>query len=160
ANSLALAWIVVAILNPTDLFTAGCQLSFLAIAILCWGASRLRSEPTAPLEQLVDENRPLLIRALRRLTRAVILSYVICLMIWLAAAPLVADRYHLISLVGMLIGPPVTFLAAIALLAGFLLLIASAVCWPLVPVFAFLTRWSLASSSGLVQFADGLPGGH
>lgn len=160
ANSLALGWLVVAICNPTDLFTAGCQLSFLAIAILCWGASRLRFEPTDPLAQLAEESRPLLIRGLRRLTRAIGLTYVICLAIWLAAAPLVADRYHLMSPVGILIGPPVTLLSSVALLAGFLLLIASAVCWPLVPVFAFLTRWSLASCNGLVQLADGLPGGH
>src|SRR5262249_49224786 len=31
ANSFALGWLVVAALNPTDLFSAGCQLSFLAV---------------------------------------------------------------------------------------------------------------------------------
>src|SRR5262249_42858726 len=34
ANSFAVAWLAVLLLNPTDIFTAGCQLSFLAVAIL------------------------------------------------------------------------------------------------------------------------------
>ena len=39
ANLLALSWMIVALFNPTDLFDAGCQLSFLAVVVLCWGAA-------------------------------------------------------------------------------------------------------------------------
>jgi predicted membrane metal-binding protein len=46
ANGLALAWLVVAAVEPADVFDAGCQLSFLAVAILIggtrsWGKLRL-----------------------------------------------------------------------------------------------------------------------
>ena len=34
---LALAWLVVVAVNPTDPFTAGCQLSFLSVFVLIWG---------------------------------------------------------------------------------------------------------------------------
>ncbi|MCE9561087.1 MAG: ComEC/Rec2 family competence protein, partial [Planctomycetes bacterium] len=37
ANIFALAWLVVLILNPTDPFTAGCQLSFLSVFVMLWG---------------------------------------------------------------------------------------------------------------------------
>src|SRR5260370_1208554 len=37
ANSFALAWILVAAINPTDVFNSGCLLSFLAVAVLFWG---------------------------------------------------------------------------------------------------------------------------
>src|SRR5262249_869723 len=37
ANVLAFGWIAVLIANPTDAFNAGCQLSFLAVAMLMWG---------------------------------------------------------------------------------------------------------------------------
>ena len=37
ANSFALAWIVVALISPTDIFDTGCQLSFLSVAALFWG---------------------------------------------------------------------------------------------------------------------------
>lgn len=36
ANTFALAWIVVLGINPTDLFTAGFQLSFLCVAVKMW----------------------------------------------------------------------------------------------------------------------------
>src|SRR5262249_17426434 len=46
ANTFALAWIGVALINPTDLFSAGCQLSFLAVAVLMWGFDSYRSTPS------------------------------------------------------------------------------------------------------------------
>src|SRR5262249_18082710 len=51
ANTFALSWLVVLVLNPTDLFTAGFQLSFLCVAVLIWGIPVWfpRREPT-PLE--------------------------------------------------------------------------------------------------------------
>lgn len=105
ANTFALAWLVVAALNPTDNFSAGCQLSFLAVAILYWGAA-LWTRPRDPLERLIDEARPAWQRALLWFGRAALASYLITLVIWLAAAPLVAARYHLVSPVGVLLGPP------------------------------------------------------
>jgi competence protein ComEC len=107
ANSFALAWLAVAALNPTDLFNSGCQLSFLSVAVLYWGTSRwFRHEPD-PLEQLIDGSRPLSVRILRKASRAVLMSYAVTLAIWLALLPLVAGRYHLVSLAGILIGPPI-----------------------------------------------------
>jgi competence protein ComEC len=105
ANSFALAWLMVAALNPTDLFNAGCQLSFLSVAVLYWGTSRWFAPRPDPLEQLVEESRPLWLRLLRQGLRFVLISYAVTLAIWLALAPLVAARYHLISLAGILIGP-------------------------------------------------------
>lgn len=178
ANSFALAWLVVAAINPTDLFNPGCQLSFLAVAVLYWGTSRwiapisrlpfvpllpllhgATDNPAIdPLDVLVEKSRPAWQRALRWLVWQVLLLYAINLVIWLAVTPLVASRYHVVSPGALLIGPPVVLLTSAALIAGFLLLLAAAVCWPLVPVFAFLTRWSLAGCEFLVNLGDGLPG--
>ncbi|HEX3148130.1 MAG TPA: ComEC/Rec2 family competence protein [Gemmataceae bacterium] len=36
ANTFALSWLIVLVANPTDLFTAGFQLSFLCVAIMIW----------------------------------------------------------------------------------------------------------------------------
>src|SRR5262249_31765916 len=136
ANSFALAWLAVAILNPTDLFNSGCLLSFLSVAVLYWGTSRwLQTEPD-PLERLSDAARPLWLRLARRLAWLVVESYAVTLAIWLALAPLVAARYHMISLAGIILGPPLVLLTSIALVAGFVLLLTAAVCPPLVPLFA------------------------
>jgi competence protein ComEC len=160
ANSFALAWLTVAALNPMDLFSAGCQLSFLAVAVLYWCAGRLLPVSDDPLERLIDESRPAWQRGLRWLVRGVALSYAITLVVWLAVAPLVAARYHLVSPAGILLGPPLTLLTSIALLAGFLLLLAAAICWPLTPILALVTSWSLIGCERLVDLVDPLPGSH
>jgi competence protein ComEC len=160
ASTFALAWIVVALINPTDLFTAGCQLTFLSVAILYWGVSLwFRHEPD-PLAQLVEESRPFWQRILFRLGRFIAFNYAVTLAVFLAIAPLVAFHNHLISPIAPLIGPPVILLGAIALLAGFLLLLSCLVFFPLVPMFAWVTEMSLAGCEGLVDFGDRLPFGH
>lgn len=107
ANSFALAWILVAAINPTDVFNSGCLLSFLAVAVLFWGTSGWQRQPD-PLEQLADESRPAWLRGLRWLGRIVLVSYAINLAVWLAVTPLVAQRFHVVSPVALLIGPPIS----------------------------------------------------
>jgi competence protein ComEC len=58
SNSLALAWLVVLLINPASLAEPGCQLSFVSVAVLYWGLGPwLRRDPD-PLERLVEETRP------------------------------------------------------------------------------------------------------
>ncbi len=181
-NSFALAWLLVALLNPADLFSVGCQLSFLAVAILYWGpgswlasekypllwgfvlaqwATEPRPPPQRdPLDRLVEETRPAWQKRLRRIGRYVMANYLLCLLIWLAVAPLVAARYHLVSPLAIVIGPPLTLLTSLALITGFLMLLVAAVCPLLIPLFAWPTQWILAVCDGLVHVADLLPCGH
>jgi competence protein ComEC len=157
-NIFALAWLAVAILNPADLFNTGCQLSFLAVAVLM-GLPRL-ARTRDPLEALIDATRPAWLRSLRRLARAVSEVYLVSALVWLAISPLVAARYHLVSPVALLLGPPLTLLTSVALIAGFLLLFASFLWWPLALIPAWLTRWSLHGCDVLVDIGDWLPLGH
>jgi len=150
----------VAALNPTDVFHTGCQLSFLAVATLYWGTSRWSDAEPDPLAELVEESRPAWQRGLLGIGRPVALAYGVTLAVWLGVTPLVAGRYHIVSPVGLLIGPPVTLLTSIALITGFLLLLAAAVCSPLVPLFAWPTARALAACQWLVESGDALPGGH
>jgi competence protein ComEC len=162
ANAFALAWLVVLIFQPTDVSDAGCLLSFLCVAVLTWGTAHWFAPPDEPdpLERLIDASRPAWLRLLRRFGRTLLVSYGVTLALGLAVLPLVAARYHLISPVGLLIGPPVVFLTSVALVAGFLLLFAAAVVPVLVPVFAWATSLSLLACGWVVDVADRLPGGH
>ncbi len=160
ANSLALAWIVVALLNPTDLFSVGCQLSFLAVVILYWGASRWFFRSQDPLKRLIEESRPTWLRILRRLGARVLQFYAITWTILLLQAPLVASHNHLLSPVALIIGPPVLFLATIALIAGFLLLLSCLLMFPLAPLFAAVTQASLAACEHVVDWSDRVSWGH
>jgi competence protein ComEC len=161
ANGFAFAWLAVVFLNPTDIADAGCQFSFLCVAVLIWGIGQwIKERPVDPVRELIDAARPTWQRWLIEAWRAIALSYVVTFVLGLAVMPLVAARYHLVSPVGLLIGPPAVFLASVALIAGFLHLTAALVCPPLVVVIAFGTRWSLAGLTALVDFADKLPYGH
>ncbi len=157
ANLFALSWLVVALVNPADLFTAGCLLSFLSVAVLYWGGRFLFEREEDPLARLVDESRPAWQRGLRRLGRRVFESYAVTLLIWLAIAPLAAARYQMISPIGLLLGPPLVVLTTTALFAGFLLLLAGVLCPPLTGLLAPIVHYSLACCEALVNIGGRLP---
>jgi competence protein ComEC len=159
-NTLALAWLTIVFLNPTDLFGLGCQLTFLTVAVLWWTRSRWLQREDDPLQRLEEESRPAWHRGLRWLGGGVARWYALAVIVWLVEAPLLARHNHLISPIGVLLGPPLMVLAAIALVSGFLLLLADAVFWPLVPLFAAPTRWSLAGCQWLVTQGERLPGSY
>ncbi|MGH7223894.1 MAG: ComEC/Rec2 family competence protein, partial [Gemmataceae bacterium] len=154
ANLFALSWIAVALVNPTDLFSAGCLLSFLSVAVLTWGTRALWQQEEDPLDRLLDETRPAWQRRLRRLGRRVFESYAVTLLIWLAIAPLAAARYQMISPAGLLLGPPLVALTTVALFAGFLLLSAGLLFLPVTALLALLVQGSLAACEFLVDAAD------
>jgi competence protein ComEC len=160
ANIFALAWIAVLAVNPTDPFTSGCQLSFLSVFVLVWGASRwLAPRPLTPVEQLLEENCSLFEKVLRSLLRTVWLAMAVSGILFLTNAPLILAWQNLVSPIGLLIGPPLVLLTSIALVAGFLLLIVSPVGiwlgWPL----AKITAWSLAGCEVVVHGGELVPGG-
>jgi competence protein ComEC len=170
ANTFALAWIIVAIWNPADIFNAGCQLSFLAVAVLVWGVPGIThlsgllrlniAGSLDPLDQLIEESRPWPLQLARRLMRWVGEAYLINLLVWLAVTPLAAFHFHLVSPIALIIGPPLVLLTSIALLMGFAVLAFAPIAMPLAWPFAFVTRWSLAACAGLTEFGSSLPGAY
>lgn len=156
ANAFALAWLVVIALQPTDIFTLGCQLSFLSVFVLVWGLGPwLRTRTPTPLEVLIDETRPWLVRILRRLLKWVGLAYLVTVTIAVVNLPLLMTDQHLVSPVGIIVGPLVVVLTTIALVAGFVLMA--------IPFLGEIVRWpvqlALESCSRLVNWADTWPGG-
>ncbi|HYV35421.1 MAG TPA: ComEC/Rec2 family competence protein [Gemmataceae bacterium] len=158
ANIFALAWLVVALLNPTDLFNMGCQLSFLAVAVLTWGTSGWIQRDADAMDQLAASARPLWQQGSWWLGRQVLLSYAVTLAIWVVVAPLVAARQNVLSLAGLVIGPPTVLLTSIALLSVFALLFFAPILPPLAHVAAWVTQWSLAGCDELVGWTANLPG--
>jgi competence protein ComEC len=82
------------------------------------------------------------------------------LLIWLAITPLAAARYQMLSLAGLLLGPPLVVLTTIALFAGFVLLSAGTIGFPAMGPLALLVQGSLAVSEFLVDAADRIPYSH
>lgn len=159
ANTFALSWLLVLALNPTDLFTAGFQLSFLCVAVLVWGIPVwFPPREWTPLERLVEESRSTAERVVRGLLRGIGRAYLVTLILGVATAPLVAYWQNLVSPAGVLIGPPAILLTTVALIAGLLLM----VVWPLGPVaapFAWAATQSIALCEAAVAAAERMPGG-
>jgi competence protein ComEC len=160
ANNFALAWLGVATFNPTDIFNTGCQLSFLAVAVLIWGAGRKEKAEVDPLQKLIDESRSPLTVGLLRWLRWIGEFYLVNALVWLAVTPLVAGRYHLFSPVALVIGPPVVLFSSLALLLGFGLLLTAPWCPPLALLFAWLTRGNLVACEALVNWSSRWPGAY
>jgi competence protein ComEC len=160
ANSFALAWIVVIIANPTDVFTIGCQLSFLCVFILIWGASRwLAPRPLTPVEQLIEESRTFTRKTIRSIWRLVWMAFAVSLILGALNAPMVLAWQNLVSPLGVILGPPLVFLTSIALLSGFLLLLVSPLSTWLAWLPARITEWTLAGCEVLTHAAEQIPGG-
>jgi competence protein ComEC len=66
-NSLFVGGLIVLVINPNDLFTAGPQLSFLAVGALIWigtWSERKAAEPDR-LDQMIEASRPWAVRILK-----------------------------------------------------------------------------------------------
>ncbi len=145
ANTLALAGIGTLAVNPSYLFDVGCQLSFLAIGTLIWivppsatlaraGIGKLRDRllgRVTPLDLLERDFEPAWRLALQRAGVLVLDSVVASAVVFVAALPLVAMRFHLISPIGIFLNLPLIPLTTAALLLGGLGLAASSIWGPL-----------------------------
>jgi competence protein ComEC len=160
ANSFALAWLLVCALDPASIFATGCQLSFLASGMLLWAMGLVPSRPHDPLDELLDEQRPLWLRAVRDLARAVGALFVLNAIVWLAVTPLIAAHFHLVCPAGVLLGVPVLLLTSCALIAGFLMLAFALVLWPVAAFFAWLTNLCLWCCDALAMAAERIPGAY
>ncbi len=149
ANLMALGWLIVALINPADIYDTGCQLSFLSVAVLCWGAGWiLRRREEDPLDTFIVRTRPIWERTLRGLAWMIVEGYLLCLIVWLSITPLAAYHTGMVAPAGLLLGPPLTLLASLALYAGFALL------WfaPWFPPGAALAGWFLWVSLALCEW--------
>jgi competence protein ComEC len=174
ANTLALAALGTLGLNPMFLFDTGCQLSFLAIGALIWLVppacalwrhcyETIRGRVFGPRSQLDDLERrfePRWRTALRKVGMAGADGVVASTVVWLAALPLVAWRFHLVSPIGIVLNIPLIPLTTAALLLGGLGLGLSAVWGPLAAPPAWAAAWLLKLTEAIVRSGVAMPWGH
>jgi competence protein ComEC len=160
-NTLAAAgWVVVAA-SPAVLFQTGAQLSFLAVAVLAReAAARPAAHLSDPLEDLLERSRSWGERAVRGAIRAVFGACVTSGRVWVLSVPLVAWRFHLVSPIALVINPLTLLPAAVALYAGFFVLVLAPV-WPwAADVAGGICGAALSGIDLLVRWGQGVPGGH
>lgn len=161
-NTLALAGLVVLIINPASLFQAGTQLSFLAVATMaCLPAfTATRDHHDDPLQRLIADSRPWPARAARRILATIAQSVVLSTVIWLVALPLVTYRFHLVSPIATVLNPIVCLPMAVALFSGFVVMVSGWFAPPLAAVCGAICDVSLWAMEWSIDQALKLPGNH
>ena len=160
-NLLAIAGVVVLIINPSDLYGIGPQLSFLAVASLTITADWIFGQPSVdPIQRLIAGTRSPLIRIwnwiFRQGRRALLVSFVI----WLAALPLVAHQFHLIAPVALVANPLLLLPIAFSLYGGMAVLFLGTFLPSLAMLFGSLCQLSLGLVEWLVAVFQRIPLGH
>lgn len=159
ANLLAGAALVVLAQNPSDLFRAGPQLSFLAAAVLMWSARLPLPQANGdPVEQIIRQQSRLRELA-RKTTIGILPALLVSGAIFTVAAPLVAEKFHIVSPISLLLTPLLALPVAIALAAGFLTLTLGAVVPPLAIPFGYVCGGCLWLTQWLVHAAERVPYG-
>ncbi len=157
-NALALAWIVIGVYDPSDLARTGTHLSFLAVLLIFLvvpAANQFWDRPiTDPLEKLIREAEPRLVKMGRMALRSVGMAYTASLIIWLGTWPLLMDRFHLFSPIAILLGPPVILLTSLGLMAAFVWLFLAVLNLPGIAACAAVADWFLQESAVFVSWAN------
>ena len=161
-NALAVAAIAVLALRPADVLGAGAQLSFLSTAVLVGIAAALpgRRSPDDPIERLIERSRSRAERWMRAAAWQCWTGFAAGAAVWMVTAPLVAARFHVVSPVGLVVNVVVAPLVALAMAAGFLCLLTSALSATLAAVCGAACDGMLAGIAACVHWSARVPGGH
>ena len=160
SNVLALAALLVLAINPTDLFSLGTQLSFLAVAAIGFGNQWIFNHRTDPLQQLIAVTRPWPIKAFQAVKENLRAAFVISGLIWLISIPLVAINFHVLAPVGLFANPLILLPIAIALYAGISIFIFGDLLSIVARFAAVVCAGSLGLIETFVNWAGDLPLSH
>lgn len=160
-NLLALAGIVVLVISPFDLFNLGAQLSFLAVATLCLTKDLLTIQPPSdPLDRLIASKRPFVIHMMFGLGRLIRSAYLVSIIVWLVAMPLVAHHFHVVAPIGLLINPLLLLPLTLALYAGLMVLVTGWVFPPIATLAGWFCQWNLKWVEDIVNGSERLDFSH
>ena len=161
-NSLAAAALVVLAINPSDLFNAGAQLSFLAAATIMWFLPRWREVIGMDdhLRKMEYRHMNWFMQSRWRFFHSLVYLFFIGAMIWLITQPLVAARFHMFSPIALVLNPLLWFPMTLGLLGGFVFLFVAAIVPPLAGSAAFFCNLILWFLEKMIAIAAAVPGGH
>ena len=158
-NLLAGSALVVLWLNPCDLFRVGPQLSFLAAAVLAWNAERDRKrDELDPLAKVKQDALPRWRRFLHRRARRLGQGLIVSTAIFVVTTPLVAERFHILSPISLLLTPLLAIPIALSLLFGFFTLTLGWLVPPVAPLLGGACGWMLRTIEFTVRHTQHWPG--
>ena len=159
-NVLALAALIVLAINPTDLFSLGTQLSFLAVISISFGNKWIFKRQTDPLILLIEATRSWPIRVFHIAKDNLRAAFVVSGLIWLISIPLVAINFHVLAPIGLIVNPLILVPIAISLYAGIAIFaFGNYFAW-IANIAAIVCTISLSLIESFVGQASQVPHGH
>jgi competence protein ComEC len=161
-NALAIAAMVILVVQPAEVFRVGTQLSFLSTAVLVImaGMRNGRSGGDDPIARLIERSRTPLERRTRRWAFSAVDLFVTGAVIWAVTAPIVAATFHVVSPIALVLNPLIAPLVAVAMAAGFSCLLAAAVSETAALACGRVCDLALGCLDAAVSWGASLPGGH
>jgi competence protein ComEC len=172
-NTLCATALVVLLLNPSELFQFGAQLSFVATGAFFWipGTNTFRKLIFGEEEiddktkqkkggniEFFETKRWLLIQFLQYFFRKITILFLISLVIWGISMPLILERIHLFTPVAVLVNPLLWIPLTASMAGGFGTMIFGNI--PLLgDIFGWFTDISFRGLFGMIAFFQHL-GGH
>jgi len=150
-NSIAAAVFIILLINPSDLFNVGFQLSVLAVLGIIYTSSRLENffwESTLLVEKLqAKEERSEIWLLLTIYCRK---TFCVSLGAWIAVMPLIAYYFHIVTPLTVFLNIIIFPLVWIILVGGFIVLITGLVLPILATPFAWLVSYSGVTLENLI----------
>ena len=163
-NSIFAAALVVIAINPNDLFSAGPQLSFLAVGALIGIGMWIERREKNPdrLDEMIAASRPWPVRLSKWMWTREFGSIGCCCptVLWLTALPLVLYQFHILSPMAILISPVIWVVVFVAMWSGFFMLVAGWIVPAVGAMCAAICNFSLDWLEWTVHWAESVPGGH
>ncbi len=160
-NLLAIAGLIVLLLNPMDLFGLGPQLSFLAVATLTFGKDWVFwPPPSDPIKRLIATTRPFHVRTFFWLGRQLRTAILVSALIWVVAVPLVAYRFHLVAPIALVVNPLLLLPIAWALYGGLGVLVFGSIFPPAAHVAGWVCELNLSFIEWIIGVAQAVPFSH
>jgi competence protein ComEC len=150
-NSIAAAVFIILLINPSDLFNAGFQLSVLAVLGIIYTSSRIENffwKSTLLVEKLqAKEERNEIWFYFKVYCRK---SFCVSLSAWIAVMPLIAYYFHIVTPLTVFLNIIIFPLVWLILVGGFIVLITGLVSSILAAPFAWLISYTGVTLENLI----------
>ncbi|HEY2762184.1 MAG TPA: ComEC/Rec2 family competence protein, partial [Pirellulales bacterium] len=157
-NSLALAGLALLVINPSDLFRTGVQLSFVSVGILIWAGERFfKDVELDPLDRLIAATRPWPQRAMRKVRHYFGEIFWIGAVLWVAIVPLVMYRFHVFSPVSLVLNVVLIPVVTVIMGTGLGVLVFGAWLTPVAAMFGWICNSCLMFLDRAVKWSVELP---
>ena len=139
-NLLAVAALVLLLINPTQVWDVGFQLSFVAVAAIVYFVSKMERPLRKLWEQPESVDVSVIVRYKNRAVKWLILSYLVTFAAQLGTGPLIAYHFYRAYPLGLIVGPFAVGLVSLIVAVGMASVCVGFIWLPLAKLLAMVNH--------------------